>query len=118
MKKSLYLLIFFASAIQAEQYSCTYSWEGANESHPVQINVQGNKAVIRSGIFKPTYEVVSNTGTELLLYRAFTKENSGSDYPVGFTVMTLDKETEFFTRSNTFAQNESNAHAFGKCNRI
>jgi hypothetical protein len=121
MKKLLYFLIFIAGAAQAEQYTCTYTWEGKREAHPILIDVQGNKAVIKGGILnilKEAYEVVSNTDTELLIYRKFTKENSGADYPVGFTVMALDKKTKVFVRSNTFVDTESNNHAFGKCGEI
>ena len=118
MKILLSVVMFLIGTVQAEQYSCTYTWEGESESHPILIDVQGKKAEIKGGILKPTYEVVSNTSTELLIYRKFTKENSGKDYPVGFTVMTLDKNSEAFVRSNTFSGSTSNNHAFGKCGQI
>ena len=123
MKKLLYFLflVFIAGPVRAEQYTCTYTWQGKREAHPILIDVQGNKAVIKGGvlnILKEAYEVVSNTDTELLIYRKFTKENSGANYPVGFTVMALDKKTNVFVRSNTFAGTESNSLAFGKCGAI
>ncbi len=118
MKKLLPILVFSAFAANAEEYTCTYTWEGKQEAHPILIDVQGGKALLKGGVLTPEYEVASNTATELLLYRAFTKANSGSDYPVGFTVMALDKKTKSFSRSNTFASSESNNHAFGKCGEI
>lgn len=118
MNKLFCLLIFIASAAQAEQYTCTYSWRGKHEAHPVLIEVQGDRAVVKSGIFNETYEVTSNTSTELLMYRKFTKENSGVDYPVGFSTIALDKKTKTLARSNTFASSESNNHAFGKCQEV
>lgn len=118
MKKLLLIFTFIAFSAQAEEYTCTYTWEGKSEAHPILIDVQGEKAIIKGSLLTPEYVVVSNTNTELLLYRAFTKANSGSDYPVGFTVMAFDKKTKYFSRSNTFAHSESNNHAFGKCGEI
>ncbi len=118
MKSFLFFLMVFSSASQAEQYACTYVWEGQKDSNPILIDVQGDKAVIKGGVTTPTYDVVSNTETELLLYRIFTKETSGSNYPVGFTVMALDKKTKSLSRSNTFSPNKYNSHAFGKCGKV
>jgi len=118
MKKIIFLLIFSTFIAHADEYTCTYTWEGKREAYPILIEVQGDKAVIKGDLLIPTYEVASNTDTELLLYRIFTKANSDSDYPVGFTVMALDKKTKYFTRSNTFVNSEYNNHAFGKCGKI
>jgi hypothetical protein len=54
----------------------------------------------------------------LLLYQPFTKENSGANYPVGFSTMALDKKTKSFVYSNSFAGGDQNNHAKGSCEVI
>lgn len=115
MKKTIYSLILMAGLLHAEQYICTNTWEGESKAYPLIIEVTKNKAIIKGSTLKSEYEIASNTDTELLIYKKFTKENSGSNYPVGFTVMALDKKTKAFVRSNTFATDSQNNHAHGSC---
>lgn len=118
MKRTLFLLILMASLLPAEQYICTNIWEGSSKAYTLMIEVKDNKAIVKSSTLNSKYEIASNTDTELLIYRKYTKENSGTNYPVGFTVMTLDKKTKVFVRSNTFATGSQNNHGHGSCSKI
>ena len=109
----LFLIISFPS--NAEEYICNYSWIGKKPSYSILIDVQGKKAITHGGVLSLEFTVAANTSSELLIYMLFTKENSGPDYPVGFSTMALDKKTKLFVYSNTFAGGNQNNHAIGKC---
>jgi hypothetical protein len=120
MKRVLLAIGFsFAGATaSAEEFVCTYQWPGQERSHAALLDVQGNRTVVRGGLINIEFSVASNSPTEILLYRAYTKENSGSDYPVGFSTMSLDKQTNAFVYSNSFAGGDQNNHAKGTCEPV
>jgi hypothetical protein len=61
------------------------------------------------------FKIAANSQTALLLYQPFTKENSGTNYPVGLSTVAFDKKTKSFVYSNSFAGDEQNNHANGYC---
>jgi hypothetical protein len=101
--------------VSAEEFLCTYSWPGKSESHSVLLEVTGDRGMTRGGVINQEYRVAANTTTELLMYRSYTKANSGNDYPVGLTTIVLDKATKAFVLSNSFAGGNQNNHAKGSC---
>jgi len=102
----------------AEELLCTYSWLDQDKSHSVLLDIDGQRAIIRGGLLNQEFVVAANSSAELLIYRPFTKENSGKDYPVGFTVAAVDKATKVFVYSNSFAGGDQNNHAKGTCEPV
>lgn len=78
------------------------------------IEISNAGAKVKVGL-EEKFTIVGNSKTELLLYKAHTKSNSGADYPIGFTVIALDRSTMQLIRSNTLVGSDSNNHAFGNC---
>ncbi len=117
MKKIAIAILFSAPSLPAyaEEFLCTYSWPDNGGSHSVLVDVDGKKAIVRGGLLNQEFDVAADSPTELLLYQLFTKENSGPNYPVGFSTMALDKETKTFVYSNSFAGGDQNNHAKGLC---
>ena len=116
--KNIYLastLIAFSFNASAEEYLCTYSWPDQDKAYSVLLDFDDHKATVRGGIINLDFLVAANSSTELLIYKAHTKKNSGADYPVGFSTMSLDKKTERFVYSNSFAGGDQNNHAKGSC---
>jgi hypothetical protein len=112
---SFLLLTTICTPASAEEFLCTYSWPDQVQAHPVLLVVDGQKAIMRGGLLNLEFQVSANSPAELLLYKPFTKDNSGSDYPVGFTTMALDKKAKVFVYSNSFAGGDQNNHAKGSC---
>ena len=114
--------LFLFPAITAiagnDEFLCNYTWPDQAISHSVLLDVQGEQATIRGGIINDVFSVGSNTDTELLIYQLFTKENAGPNYPVGFTTMSLDKQSKNFVYSNSFAGGDQNNHAKGTCAEV
>lgn len=102
----------------AQEFVCSYTWPGESRSHATLLEVAGAVTIVRGGLLDEEYQVVANTETELLVYRAFTKKNSGATYPVGFSTMALDKNTGVFVYSNSFAGGNQNNHAKGSCTSV
>jgi hypothetical protein len=112
------LLSTICAPVRAEEFLCTYSWPDQTQAHSALLDVDGQKVIMRGGLLNLEFLVAANSSTELLLYKPFTKENSGSDYPVGFTTMALDKKTKVFVYSNSFAGGDQNNHAKGSCEAV
>lgn len=121
MRNIAIVLLLSATCTQAraEEFLCTYAWPNQAQSHSALLEVDGKKATMRGiGPLELEFLVAANSPMELLLYKIFTKENSGSDYPVGFTTMALDKQTKLFVYSNAFAGGDQNNHAKGTCEAV
>lgn len=102
----------------AQEFVCSYTWPGESRSFAVLLDVAGAVVIVRGGVINEEYQVAANTETELLVYRVFTKQNSGATYPVGFSTMALDKKTGVFVYSNSFAGGNQNNHAKGSCTAV
>lgn len=114
----VFLLYAISAPIHAEEFLCTYSWPDQSKSHSALLDIEGQKAIIRGGLINLEFQVAANSSTELLIYKPFTKENSGTNYPVGFSTMALDKKAKAFIYSNSFAGGDQNNHAKGTCEAV
>lgn len=120
MRHIIAAFLFSAASapVSAEEFLCTYSWPDQDKSHSMLLDIDGQRAIIRGGLLNQEFVVAANSSTELLIYRPFTKENSGKNYPVGFTVLALDKATNALVYSNSFAGGDQNNHAKGTCEPV
>lgn len=112
------VLLLANTAAKAERYLCSYSWIGKSETHSTLVEVKGQKAITRDNLIDIDFLVAANSDAEMLIYKPFTKENSGEKYPVGVSVIALDKKTKAFVYSNAFAGGNQNNHATGKCEKL
>ncbi|MBW1811693.1 MAG: hypothetical protein JRJ87_26125 [Deltaproteobacteria bacterium] len=110
---ALVVALTISSVGYAEEYRGKFKWVGKAQEYSFVIVVEGKKAIDKSVLLDVDFEVVENSKDELLLMKRFTKKNSGKDYPVGMSLMVLDKKTGVFVRSNTFAGGYQNNHATG-----
>ena len=112
------LIMLCSTMVYSEEYRGTYSFSGEGGKQEITIVVDGTKAIQKDDIFNNEYIVVENSDDELFLMQQFTKKNSGAEYPVGISLMVLDKKTGAFVRSNTFAGGDQNNHALGTMKQV
>lgn len=116
------IIAAFLSAIPlgtyADELTCTYRWTGKTQNHPILIEVTGNSATIRDGLLNPEFRVIENSSSELVIFQANTRANSGRNYPVGVSLIVVDRVTGKMVRSNTHTDTSFNSHAVGQCSRI
>jgi len=102
----------------AEELACTYRWAGKSENHPVLIDIVGDVATTRGGYLNREFRVIENSRTDLIIIQTNTKASSGKEYPVGASLIVLDRATGIMVRSNTHTDNSFNNHAIGQCIRV
>jgi len=108
------VLFTFTAVGQCEEYRCQYSWDGKGDRTFTQtLVVTGKKAVEKDDLSDVEYEVLENTEEELIVFKRFTKKNSGKDYPSGVSMIVIDKKSGVLSRSNTFAAAGRNNHGSG-----
>lgn len=113
----LALLLACSDAI-SEEYVCTYQWEGKSNNHLFRFEVSGPFAKQKGSSLNLTYDILENSATEMMLSETHTKKRSGKDYPVGITVVVLDKASGKLIRSNTYADRSFNNFAYGECLQV
>lgn len=119
MKKFLFLIFWaLVAAAHAEDYHCTYQWEGKDESHLMMLRIRGNEGIIQGSIIDSKFRVLSNNAQELILIEMHTEDRASENYPSGATIIVLDKVTNKLVRSNTFTNNSFNSFAYGKCDQV
>lgn len=119
MRRGLVLLMMLLPAhAGAETFTCTYRWAGKLENHPILIEVDGATAVTKGGYLNPEFRVIENSPDELIIIETNTKKRSGKDYPIGASLIILDKATKRMVRSNTHTDESFNNHAVGTCSPV
>lgn len=116
--KAAIAIAFFPVSVCAEDFTCTYHWAGKTENHPIFIEVKGGVAIIRGGYLNSEFRVIENSQNELIVVQTNTKRNSGKDYPVGASLIVVDKATRKMVRSNTHTDESFNSHAIGNCSIV
>lgn len=99
----------------ASDWHCSYSWAQGNAQHQLSIHVDQASASVDFDLLENRFEVLSDSDSELLLVRTFTRVQNGEAYPVGLSAIVLDKRNGKLAFSNTFASTEQNNHAIGHC---
>ncbi len=108
------VMFTFTAVGQCEEYETQYSWDGKGDRTFTQtLVVTGKKAVERDDLSSVEYEVLEDTEDELIVFKRFTKKNSGKDYPSGVAMIVIDKKSGVLSRSNTFAAVGRNNHGTG-----
>lgn len=107
-----------ALASPTEEYTCSYTWVGERGNHPMLIALEDSNAVVRGGPLNFKFRIVENSATELIMIEPHTKASSGKDYPVGATLVVVDKATNRLVRSNTYADSKFNKYGYGTCQRV
>jgi hypothetical protein len=114
-KVFLYGAALLSPIAGAEDFVCTYRWTDADTAIRARLIVDEGAATLLGDEVDVLFIIVSNTPDELLGYKAFTRQQNGSDYPVGLSVIVLDRRTGTFTYSHTFAGSSQNNRADGEC---
>jgi len=104
--------------VYADEQTCTYQWTGKTENHPILIEVTGKSATVRGGLLNSEFRVIENSSSELVIIQTNTRAKSGRDYPVGASLIVVDRVTGAMVRSNTHTSAGFNNHAVGQCSRI
>lgn len=112
------VVAFFPMVVYAEDFTCTYHWVGKTENHPIYIEVKGDEAIEKGGYLNSEFRVLENSPNELIIVQTNTKRNSGKNYPVGASLIVIDKSTRKMVRSNTHTDNSFNNYAVGTCSNI
>lgn len=119
MKKRLLVACsFFVTTVQAEDYNCTYQWEGKEEPHLMMLRIRGDTGVVQGSFLDSKFKVLSNNSQELILIEMQTEARAAENYPSGATMIVLDKVTNKLVRSNTFMNTSFNGFAYGKCDTV
>ena len=122
MKSVRAIIATFLSAMPlgayADELTCTYQWKGKAQNHPILIEVTGNSATIRGGLLNSEFRVIDNSSSELMIVQTNTRANSGRNYPVGASLIVVDRVTGKMVRSNTHTDTSFNSHAVGQCSKI
>ena len=106
------------TSVLAEEFTCTYRWSGKSENHPMLIEINGDHAVTKGGYLNSKFRVIENSHDELITIQTNTKKNSGKEYPVGASLIVVDKATQKMVRSNTHTDESFNGHAVGTCSVV
>jgi hypothetical protein len=95
------LVMLFPIVTYAEDFTCTYNWVGKTENHPIFIEVKEDVAIVKGGYLNSKFHILENSRNELIIVETNTKQNSGKNYPVGASLIVIDKSTRKMVRSNT-----------------
>ena len=112
------MLLLPLNQVAAEEWTCSYRWTGKTESHPMLIEIGAESAITRGGFLNSTFRILDDSKDELIIIETNTKQRAGKDYPVGATLIVLDKSTGKMVRSNTHTDESFNSHAVGSCSIV